>query len=554
MDQTPNIMDAPVPENLPSVAPVPSAQSGHKRKDSLASLISSVSNAVKLPLLNVSTTSLASVASSTLSSAGPVADPVGMFQVEVSNDAEDYEILHPIGYGSSAIVYAALYKPLDKMVAIKMIDLDMFERNQIEEIRRELQIMTLSKHKNLLPVYAAFVTRAKLYIVTPYLAAGSCLNILKSQFSEGLDEQSIAMILHDCLEGLDYLHKHGHIHRDIKAGNLLMDESGTTFLADFGVSSSLMDGGERKNKRKTFVGTPCWMAPEMLTPEMGYDYKADMWSFGITAIELATGRAPYANYAPLKVLMLTLKRDPPTLDRSKTKNKFSKTFAQMIDLCLQKDPSKRPTADELLKHAFFKVTKKRDHVIKNILQDLPPLTAKPNPNHQLSDAHSSGRVQSWDFGKEDLDELETPDISFDETAGDIITESTEMYNTISKELQESLPAIVEHNSEEDMISDTETIRRGRFNVQRLGVSDEEDILDLESIPERKGRFSVTPMGSMGSESTVSDKRHSRTTVSSSNSMEYYGTMTKDQLRGLLDKSIKYRTLLANGQLDMYLYP
>ncbi|KAI9005921.1 kinase-like domain-containing protein [Gaertneriomyces semiglobifer] len=293
-----------------------------------------------------------------------------------SMNVEDYDIGSAIGYGSSAVVYIATYKPLNKPVAIKMIDLDMFERNQIDELRREIQIMSLSKHPNLLPVHGSFVNGSKLYIVAPFCSAGSCLDIMKTAFQDGIDEVSIATILKQALEGLVYLHKNGLIHRDVKAGNLLIHEGGLVQLADFGVSSSLMETGERKGLRKTFVGTPCWMAPEVME-QSGYDYKADIWSFGITALELATGHAPFAKFPPIKVLMLTLQNDPPTLDRDATKFKYSKTFKEMIDMCLQKDPAKRPTAEKLLSHAFFKqAAKKREYLVKVLLQNLPPITQR----------------------------------------------------------------------------------------------------------------------------------------------------------------------------------
>ncbi|KAL1920453.1 uncharacterized protein VTP21DRAFT_830 [Calcarisporiella thermophila] len=312
---------------------------------------------------------------------------------------EDYEIKSPIGYGSSAVVYNAIYKPWNKRVAIKMIDLDMFERNQIDELRRETQVMSLCKHPNVLKVYGAFVHESKLYIVTPYLSGGSCLDIMRKAFPEGFDEITIATILKQALLGLEYLHKNGHIHRDVKAGNLLMDEEGTVLLGDFGVSSSLMESGERKGQRKTFVGTPCWIAPEVME-QNGYDYKADIWSFGITAIELATGHAPYAKYPPMKVIMLTLSNDPPTLERESTKHKFSKTFKDMIETCLQKDPTKRPSAERLLQHPFFKQAKKRDYLTKTLLHNLPQLELKQHNKVQEKQPIFQKGV-SWDFGGED---------------------------------------------------------------------------------------------------------------------------------------------------------
>ncbi|KAF7723139.1 hypothetical protein EC973_002321 [Apophysomyces ossiformis] len=309
-----------------------------------------------------------------------------------ANKYEDFDIKKAIGYGSSAVVYCAVYKPLNKRVAVKMIDLDMFERNQIDELRRETALMALSKHPNVLPVYGSFVNGSKLYIVTPYLSAGSCLDIMKTTFPDGFDEVSIATILKQALEGLVYLHKNNHIHRDVKAGNLLMDEHGTVLLADFGVSSSLSENGDL---RRTFVGTPCWMAPEVME-QQGYDYKADIWSFGITALELSMGHAPFAKYPPMKVLMMTLSNDPPTLDRENAKHKYSKSFKDMIDMCLQKDPKKRPSAEKLLQHPFFKQVKKKEYLCKSVLAYVPPLDQRPHkkvPQRHISFETS----EQWDF-------------------------------------------------------------------------------------------------------------------------------------------------------------
>ncbi|KAL9548733.1 hypothetical protein MBANPS3_005550 [Mucor bainieri] len=329
-----------------------------------------------------------------------------------ANKYEDFDIGKPIGYGSSAVVYEAIYKPLKKRVAVKMIDLDMFERNQIDELRRETALMALSKHPNVLRVYGSFVNGSKLYIVTPYLAAGSCLDIMKTTFPDGLDEVSIATILRQALEGLIYLHKNGHIHRDVKAGNLLMDQQGTVLLADFGVSSSLAENGD---VRKTFVGTPCWMAPEVME-QAGYDYKADIWSFGITSLELATGHAPFAKFPPMKVLMMTLSNAPPTLDREGGKHKYSRAFKDMIDLCLQKDPNKRPSAEKLLQHPFFKQAKKRDYLAKSILAYVLPLDQRPHK--KVPQKHISFEsTEQWDFDTQsDEDEEQDSDPAVKHTA------------------------------------------------------------------------------------------------------------------------------------------
>ncbi|CAO3590121.1 unnamed protein product [Absidia cylindrospora] len=356
--------------------------SGIRRHVSLnAHLQQSIPNSSSMDPLNKTTPATQTNKNSSLST----------MNSQATNGIEDYKLGGVIGYGSSAAVHSALYIPRNVRVAIKMIDLDMFERNQIDELRRETALMALSKHENVLPVYNSFVSGSKLCIVTPYLAGGSCLDIMKTSFPDGLDELSIATILKQALEGLRYLHKNGHIHRDVKAGNLLVNDDGSVLLGDFGVSSSLSEHGVRR----TFVGTPCWMAPEVME-QAGYDYKADIWSFGITAIELASGKAPLGKLPPLKVLLMTLSNDPPTLIRETTKHKYSKVFKDMIDLCLNKEPSNRPTVEKLLSHPFFKQARKKEYLVKNILVNLPELERRPRKaihRRQLSFT----TVEEWDF-------------------------------------------------------------------------------------------------------------------------------------------------------------
>ncbi|KAJ1984586.1 hypothetical protein H4R34_000558 [Dimargaris verticillata] len=326
-----------------------------------------------------------------------------------SNQATDYQLLEPVGYGSSAVVYKALHHPNQQAVAIKIIDLDAFERRQIDELRRETQVMSLSKHPNVLQVRAAFVENSQLHLVTPYMSGGSCLDIMQAGFPKGMDELSIALILKQALQGLSYIHHTGHIHRDVKAGNLLIDHTGLVKLADFGVSSSLTDtvGDERQGERLTFVGTPCWMAPEVME-QKAYDAKADIWSFGITALELATGKAPLAKFPALKVLMMTIAQPPPTLNLARASHKYSKQLKEMIDYCLHKNPAQRPSADRLLQHPFFKSVRKStnySHLVTALLKKVPTLERrdhkpKLNPREQFS------RGVSWDFSYANTPQVE----------------------------------------------------------------------------------------------------------------------------------------------------
>uniref|UniRef100_A0A1J3IRX5 Serine/threonine-protein kinase fray2 n=1 Tax=Noccaea caerulescens TaxID=107243 RepID=A0A1J3IRX5_NOCCA len=288
-----------------------------------------------------------------------------------SLNQKDYKLMEEVGHGASAVVYRAIYLPTNQVVAVKCLDLDRCNSN-LDDIRRESQTMSLIDHPNVIKSFCSFSVDHSLWVVMPFMAQGSCLHLMKTAYSDGFEESAICCVLKETLKALDYLHKQGHIHRDVKAGNILLDDNGEIKLGDFGVSACLFDNGDRQRARNTFVGTPCWMAPEVLQPGSGYNSKADIWSFGITALELAHGHAPFSKYPPMKVLLMTIQNAPPGLDYDRDK-KFSKSFKEMVALCLVKDQTKRPTAEKLLKHSFFKNAKPPEICVKKLFADLPPL-------------------------------------------------------------------------------------------------------------------------------------------------------------------------------------
>ncbi|GJJ09509.1 hypothetical protein Clacol_003732 [Clathrus columnatus] len=343
-----------------------------------------------------------------------------------SDNSTDYTLGRPIGFGASSVVYEATFHPNRSQsipCALKVLDLESLPIYSLGLLRRETQLMSLSKHPNVLRVRGTWIDGHKLYIALRLMRSGSIADIIHHACPNGIEEEEvIKCILKQALEGLNYLHINGFIHRDIKAANLLVDDDGTVLLGDLGVAVALHDDDNTPRrssivtsssyetspirpvvvpqertlgKRKSFVGTPCWMAPEVVS-QRNYDTKADIWSLGITALELAQGKPPNFKDPPNKVLLKIVYDKAPSLNRLNGRFKYSKAFQDMIHSCLSKDPNTRPTAEELLKFPFFRNVKKKNFLVSTLLRGLPPLIDRQEKrNVPLSIATSP--FCSWDF-------------------------------------------------------------------------------------------------------------------------------------------------------------
>ncbi|XP_008810547.2 serine/threonine-protein kinase 3/4 isoform X2 [Phoenix dactylifera] len=294
--------------------------------------------------------------------------------------------LELIGRGSFGDVFKGFDKELNKEVAIKVIDLEEAE-DDIEDIQKEISVLSQCRSPYITDYYGSYLHQTKLWIEMEYMAGGSVADLL--QTGPPLDEMSIACILRDLLHALDYLHNEGKIHRDIKAANILLTENGEVKVADFGVSAQLT---KTISRRKTFVGTPFWMAPEVIQNSDGYNEKADIWSLGITAIEMAKGEPPLADIHPMRVLFMIPRENPPQLDEH-----FSRSMKEFVSLCLKKTPAERPSAKELLKHRFIRNARKSPRLLERI-RERPKLNLKDGMDTQRNgqqvyeDATSTVRV------------------------------------------------------------------------------------------------------------------------------------------------------------------
>ncbi|KIH69068.1 kinase domain protein, partial [Ancylostoma duodenale] len=252
---------------------------------------------------------------------------------------EVFDIVGKLGEGSYGSVHKAVHRESGHTLAIKKVPVD----TDLQEIIKEISIMQQCDSKYVVKYYGSYFKNSDLWIVMEYCGAGSVSDIMRLR-RKTLTEREMSAVLRDTIQGLRYLHDLKKIHRDIKAGNILLNTEGQAKLADFGVAGQLTD---TMAKRNTVIGTPFWMAPEVIE-EIGYDTKADIWSLGITAIEMAEGRPPYADIHPMRAIFMIPTKPPPTF---KKPDEWTEEFNDFIKQCLVKKPDDRKTASQLVENA-----------------------------------------------------------------------------------------------------------------------------------------------------------------------------------------------------------
>lgn len=262
--------------------------------------------------------------------------------------ANEYTRLAQLGEGSFGKVDLMKVQRTGELVAVKKVPLeDAGNEGSMEEALEEIALLMRHNSPHLVKMLASFVSRSTLWIVMEYLAGNSCHALAKARV---FSEAEVAAVCRSLVEALDYVHVHAEqIHRDLKGANVLLAGNGRVCLGDFGVGVQL---SPYLSQRHTQTGTPFWMAPEVIA-EQGYDGRADIWSLGITAIELAKGAPPHSDFNPLQIITLIPKAAPPVLNKPADVSRFSATFRDFVAQCLTKNPSKRPTAAQLRLHPFI---------------------------------------------------------------------------------------------------------------------------------------------------------------------------------------------------------
>ena len=396
-----------------------------------------------------------------------------------SNPEDLFTLQYPIGHGAFGTVYKAIHKSTNKVYAIKIID---FSKNNNKDnnnminynylsIQQETSLMRLVNQSNfIVKYYGSYFSRKSntLWLILEYCSSGSSIDLMLSM-DRTFSEVEVATIMEMVLQGLILIHNKNLIHRDIKGANILLSEDGYAKLGDFGVGAQLLTQKYRRSKK----GSPYWMSPQVASNE-NYDFKTDIWSLGITCIELVEGEPPFSDLKP-KIVMEKIAKNPPRVDEIVDFNEHTYEFKSFIEHCLEVDPNKRYSADELLNHDFItKFSKGRKYMIN--------LIKKHEADIEKYRIESELENQKLLIKKENLDNENNDDDDEETFIGKINFKRTYQEN-INVDLLDSIDNKMEKIFKKD--NNNENIKN---NIIRENIFEKSLANNLENIEEQKKEY------------------------------------------------------------------
>jgi len=423
-----------------------------------------------------------------------------------------WSLVGELGDGSFGKVHKAERKTDGTLAAAKMIDVK--DESELDDFMVEIDILSECKHSHVVGMYEAYYHENKLWMMLEFCSGGA-LDDLILEIERGLTEDQIKVVCRQMFECLHFLHTHKVIHRDLKAGNLLLTSDGNIKLADFGVSAK---NKKTVQRRTTFIGTPYWMAPEVIVTETckddPYDYKADIWSAGITLIELAEMQPPYHDMHPMRVLFKIPKSDPPQLQ---AKNKWSKDFHDFLSLCVVKSADMRTSAGQLLEHPFIanvtdnkplkELYNEAKAVVIEELEDLPEDKVEKEKNELKISESTDSLDESAEWNNEietDRDEGEKEEEENKETDKDYENEK-EMGDKNEEAEEEKETAETKVEEEKSEREQTEE-RKENDQMKEEEVKDEETVENKEDLGDNREAESQEKVEEAKEEEEKEDER------------------------------------------------
>jgi serine/threonine protein kinase len=383
-----------------------------------------------------------------------------------SEDPEElFQLLEKLGEGSYGTVHKGFHKASGKIVAVKIVPI---KNGEVASLRKEITILRQCRHPNIVGYIGSYIKDEDLWLIMEFCSAGSIADIIKIT-KKPFSEPQIASVCQAVLRGLEYLHDSKKIHRDVKAGNILLDNRGIAKLADFGVSAQL---GNSCSKKNSTIGSPYWMSPEVIA-RSEYDRKTDIWSLGITAIEMAESEPPYSHIHPIRAMFVIPKNPAQSLTEPEI---WSSEFNDFVTRCLRINPNERPSSKELLLHPFIRRAKGAVLLSELVAISMPCIERFRLQENQESDSESQ-------YDSEYSDSSNLGSMVYHGTSKEFNSGTVIEYGTIVSDFEDYKGTMIVKNDNFHEEGNTGTMKVDEHFVENEEPEFMKHVREMEGIPE-----------------------------------------------------------------------